>query len=245
MDVARVEREAGIDQDPKWVDGPENQRVFGLLNKGAEFVELVEHPVVLALMEHLLDAAFLLSSITANVTGPGGYPMGLHYDQGYVPQPWPPVPLVANSIWMLDDFTEENGATRFVPGSHLEDHTEWTPEVVQLRASRRRSRSPDVPVRWCASTVGCCTKPGRTRQPTSGVTGSSRTTASPGSVSRRTRRCRSCPKCGRRSRRGCANSLGSESTRGSVASRARPSAASATSLSSRRTSGVSRGRRDN
>jgi hypothetical protein len=133
VDVARVERETGIDQDPKWVDGPENQRVFGLLNKGAEFVELVEHPVVLALMEHLLDAAFLLSSITANITGPGGHPMGLHYDQGYVPQPWPPVPLVANSIWMLDDFTEENGATRFVPGSHLEDHTEWTPEVVQSR----------------------------------------------------------------------------------------------------------------
>src|SRR5262249_39737877 len=70
VDVARIEREAGIDQDPKWVDGPENQRVFGLLNKGAEFVQLVEHPVVLALMEHLLDAAFLLSSITANITGP-------------------------------------------------------------------------------------------------------------------------------------------------------------------------------
>jgi ectoine hydroxylase-related dioxygenase (phytanoyl-CoA dioxygenase family) len=133
VEVARFERAAGIDHDPKWEDGPQNQRVFGLLNKGAEFVELVEHPVALALTEYLLDPSFLLSSITANITGPDGYPMGLHYDQDYVPQPWPPFPLVANIIWMLDDFTEDNGATRFIPGSHREDHADWSPEVMSQR----------------------------------------------------------------------------------------------------------------
>jgi hypothetical protein len=134
VEVARHERAEGIDHDPKWEDGPRNQRVFGLLDKGAEFVELVEHPVALALMDHLLDPMFLLSSITANITGPGGYPMYLHYDQDYVPQPWPTFPLVANLIWMLDDFTEDNGATRFIPGSHLEDHAGWSPESMGLRA---------------------------------------------------------------------------------------------------------------
>ncbi len=134
VEVAVQERAAGIDHDPKWEDGPRNQRVFGLLNKGAEFVELVEHPVALAIMDHLLDPMFLLSSITANITGPDGYPMYLHYDQDYVPQPWPPFPLVANIIWMLDDFTEDNGATRFIPGSHLEDHAGWSPESMSLRA---------------------------------------------------------------------------------------------------------------
>jgi len=134
VEVAAVERAAGIDQDPKWEDGPRNQRVFGLLNKGQEFVDLVEHPVAMALVEHLLDPSFLLSSITANITGPGGWPMGLHYDQDYVPQPWPPFPMVVNVIWMLDDFTEENGATRFVPGSHREDHTGWSAEVISRRA---------------------------------------------------------------------------------------------------------------
>jgi len=133
VEVAAYERAAGIDHDPKWEDGPENQRVFGLLDKGPEFVSLVEHPVAMALMRHLLDPAFLLSSITANITGPAGHRMGLHYDQDYVPQPWPPIPMVANIIWMLDEFTESNGATRFVPGSHLEDHEGWTAERVIRR----------------------------------------------------------------------------------------------------------------
>ena len=68
-------------------------------------------------MEHLLDPMFLMSSITANITGPGGHPMYLHYDQDYVPGPWPPFPLVANIIWMLDDFTEGNGAVSY---THLD-----------------------------------------------------------------------------------------------------------------------------
>jgi hypothetical protein len=133
--VAAAERAAGIDRDPRWEDGPNNQRVFGLLNKGAEFVALAEHPVALALVGQLLDPAFLLSSLTANITGPGGRPMYLHFDQDYVPPPWPPAPLVVNLIWMLDDFTEENGATRFVPGSHLEDHAGWTAQSLAVRAS--------------------------------------------------------------------------------------------------------------
>ena len=135
VDVARAEREAGIDHDPKWEDGPRNQRVFGLLNKGPEFAELVEHPVAMALMEHLLDPMFLLSSITANITGPGGFPMYLHYDQDYVPGPWPSAPHVANIIWMLDDFTEDNGATRFVPGSHRDDHTLLSPAALSERSA--------------------------------------------------------------------------------------------------------------
>lgn len=135
VEIARAERAAGIDNNPNWVDGPDNQRVFGLLSKGPEFSDVAEHPVALALMSHLLHPSFLLSSITANITGPGGHPMVLHYDQDYVPQPWPAMPLVANLIWMLDDFTEENGATRFVPGSHLEDHAGWTAESMGERAS--------------------------------------------------------------------------------------------------------------
>jgi ectoine hydroxylase-related dioxygenase (phytanoyl-CoA dioxygenase family) len=109
-----------------------NQRVWQLLNRGPEFVELACNPLVLDIMNSLLgrppwgmDALddglpqILLSNIAANIAGPGGLPMALHADQVHIPlHCWGEAPLMANVLWMLDDFTETNGATRVVPGSH-------------------------------------------------------------------------------------------------------------------------------
>jgi ectoine hydroxylase-related dioxygenase (phytanoyl-CoA dioxygenase family) len=100
-------------------DNGANQRIWALLNKGDCFVELAMDPTALGLMEHLLGPDFLLSNIDANIAGPGGTPMFLHADQSFVPTPWPPFPLVANVMWMLDDFTPDNGATRITPRSHV------------------------------------------------------------------------------------------------------------------------------
>jgi len=97
-----------------------NQRIWTLLNKGQMFVDLALHPLAGQMMDHLLGYGYLLSNIDANIAGPAGKPMFLHADQSYVPSPWPwPFPLVANIMWMLDDFRPDNGATRVVPGSHL------------------------------------------------------------------------------------------------------------------------------
>jgi ectoine hydroxylase-related dioxygenase (phytanoyl-CoA dioxygenase family) len=96
-----------------------NQRVWTLLNKGDEFIDIALDPTVTDVMNHLLGFGFLLSNIDANIAGPGGNPMFLHADQSFAPPPWPPWAMVANAIWMLDDFTPENGATRVRPGSHL------------------------------------------------------------------------------------------------------------------------------
>jgi ectoine hydroxylase-related dioxygenase (phytanoyl-CoA dioxygenase family) len=106
-----------------------DQRVWALLNRGPEFVSLAEHPLALALVGATLGDRFLLSNISANITGPGGTPMPLHADQGYVPDPWPPQPYALNIAWLLTDFTEANGATRYVPGSH-HLHRNPTPEEV-------------------------------------------------------------------------------------------------------------------
>ena len=111
-----------------------NQRVWMLVNKGRVFRDLMLHPIIEALMGHLLGPDFLLSSFTANIAHPGGEPMVLHTDQGYVGF-WTPKPVVANIAWMLDDFSDANGGTRLVPASHLD----------QTASPRSSALAPDEP----------------------------------------------------------------------------------------------------
>lgn len=95
-----------------------NQRVWNMLSRDPVFGDLVEHPAALELVRAVIGWPALLGNISANITGPGGGEMILHADQTFVPEPWPAAPQGVNVAWCIDDFTEENGGTRFVPGSH-------------------------------------------------------------------------------------------------------------------------------
>lgn len=129
--------------------GGANQRIWQLLNRGDAFADLAIHPTALEMIGHLLGGhpqfgvddglpQFLLSSITANIAGPGGDAMQLHADQVFLPHPWPPFPVVANVLWMLDDFTDENGATRILPGTHLTE----TPPAADAAAETVAAEAP-------------------------------------------------------------------------------------------------------
>ena len=98
-------------------DDDTNQRVWNLPSRDPVFLDLVEHPMALMFVREAIGWPALLSNISANITGPGGGEMFLHADQTYMPQPWSGIQGV-NVIWCVDDFTDENGATRVVPGSH-------------------------------------------------------------------------------------------------------------------------------
>src|SRR5829696_5598633 len=96
-----------------------NVRVFMLFNLDPVFAELIVHPLAQRFVHETIGEAFSISNFSANVLGPGAGSMVLHADQGYATEPWPPVPLAVNVGWILDDFTEEVSATRYVPGTHL------------------------------------------------------------------------------------------------------------------------------
>jgi ectoine hydroxylase-related dioxygenase (phytanoyl-CoA dioxygenase family) len=110
---------------------PHNLRVVRLINEGAAFVGLALHEVALAAATALLGERFLLSNISANIALPGSGSMELHADQGYVVPPWPPTPLAVNVMWLLDDFTEATGATRYVPGTVRADRGPEPTEQVE------------------------------------------------------------------------------------------------------------------
>jgi ectoine hydroxylase-related dioxygenase (phytanoyl-CoA dioxygenase family) len=95
-----------------------NVRVFNLLDLHACFRELIVHPAALALVQALLGDHYAISNFTANIARPGSRSMSVHSDQALVvPEPWL-APWSINIIWCLDDVTEENGGTLFLPGSH-------------------------------------------------------------------------------------------------------------------------------
>ncbi len=99
-----------------------NRRVFHLFNLDPVFVDLIRHATALDYVRYLLGEQFLISNFSANITEPGNQRMAMHADQGYVPPPWPVQPLACNVAWLLDDLNDENGGTRYVPGSHLRGH---------------------------------------------------------------------------------------------------------------------------
>ena len=99
-----VHQEAGTD------------RLADLVNKDPMFDIAFTHPRVLAAMYHVLRSDFKLSALNSRASLPGHGLQGIHADWGKAVEPGDY--YVCNSIWLLDDFTEQNGATRVVPGSH-------------------------------------------------------------------------------------------------------------------------------
>lgn len=120
--LAGLERERGFGYAKTRFEGLNTVRINNLLAHGEVFWQVPLHPQVLAIAEALLDRELLLSSFCSLTLGPGQTAQPMHEDTQQIPLPRPHPPLSINAIWALSDFTEANGATRVVPGSHLFDH---------------------------------------------------------------------------------------------------------------------------
>ena len=104
-------------------EGFHSERVYALLAKAPPVARIIEHPLVLAVIDRLLTPHYRLSACLAIQVHPGETPQGWHADDSYVWVPRPRQMMGVSAIWAFDDFTEHNGATEVIPGSHL-----WGPE---------------------------------------------------------------------------------------------------------------------
>ena len=96
---------------------PGTRRLANLVDKSEIFAELIVMPAILECVAHVIGPDIKLSSFNARSTNPhNDDAQPWHADAGAVADAhgyW-----VCNTIWMLDDFTPENGATRMIPRSH-------------------------------------------------------------------------------------------------------------------------------
>ena len=109
--------EEGDDAGSEFRAEPGTRRLANLVDKGAVFAEVVCMPKILDCIAHVIGPRYKLSSLNARSTNPhNGESQPWHADTGAIADErgyW-----VCNTLWMLDDFTAENGATRMIPRSH-------------------------------------------------------------------------------------------------------------------------------
>jgi ectoine hydroxylase-related dioxygenase (phytanoyl-CoA dioxygenase family) len=98
-------------------EGYRTRRVYAPFAKTRVLDQLALDPLVLGVLDELLGQ-YQLSQPVAISIGPGEKRQAYHTDDQVYPLPRPHAEVVANVMWAIDDFTEENGATHVVPGSH-------------------------------------------------------------------------------------------------------------------------------
>src|SRR3954452_2626795 len=122
-DLLRLEGELGTTPATNSFEGSNTWRIYNLLVHGDLYEQIPVHPHVLPVVEGVLDRGCLISSLSSIAIGPGETAQPIHADDQLIPIPKPHPPTVCNTMWALTDFTEANGATRIVPGTHLYDHS--------------------------------------------------------------------------------------------------------------------------
>jgi ectoine hydroxylase-related dioxygenase (phytanoyl-CoA dioxygenase family) len=118
-DLSRLEHDLAVKPAGNQFEGAHTVRIYNLLARSPIYQQVPVHPAVLPIVDGVLDPGCLVSSLSSITIDPGETAQPIHADDQLIPLPKPHPPLVCNSMWALTDFTEANGATRIMPGTHL------------------------------------------------------------------------------------------------------------------------------
>jgi ectoine hydroxylase-related dioxygenase (phytanoyl-CoA dioxygenase family) len=99
-------------------EGTRTERVYALVARHRVFQDLVEHPRVLAICDAFLVPNYLLTASQAINIHPGETAQSFHTDDAFYRIPRPRDAISVSTIFAIDAFTAENGATQVIPGSH-------------------------------------------------------------------------------------------------------------------------------
>lgn len=100
-------------------EGFKTERVYTLAARGKVFEDLAEEPRLMALLDRVLQPNFLLTASQAINIEPGETAQSIHTDDSFYRQPRPRPAISYTVIAAVDAFTQANGATEVIPGSHL------------------------------------------------------------------------------------------------------------------------------
>ena len=120
LDALREEAAAWLDRVGRnSFEGERTQRIYGVPEKLRSADPFIEHPLILAHLDRLFQPNYLLSQAQVINVMSDSPAQPMHVDDAFYPWPRPRPPLSAATVFAVDDFTRENGATLAVPGSHL------------------------------------------------------------------------------------------------------------------------------
>jgi ectoine hydroxylase-related dioxygenase (phytanoyl-CoA dioxygenase family) len=145
--VEEVFAEEGSRAGAEFKQEPGCRRLANLVNKGEIFRRAISLPALLHQVGQVLGPEFKLSSLNVRSVNPlADESQPLHADMAALPDDggyW-----VCNTVWMLDDFTLDNGPIRVVPGSHR-----WGKLPQEALADPRARHPQEVLITGQAGTV--------------------------------------------------------------------------------------------
>ncbi len=124
--------------DGKLIVQGAKERLYGLIYKNDVFAKLVQDKLILAIIEAILGKDITLGGFSAHILHPNAQRMGVHVDYPYwaMSSPFPQHPILEiQVIWMIDDFTANNGAPLFAAGTQ---NLATTPDIAQFERTAEK-----------------------------------------------------------------------------------------------------------